>query len=560
MPTHTAPVRGRTRLRRLLIALLLVAGCGYAGLLIVEHIVRSKLEAAVRKAAGPGYKVDLGDMDIDLLSGSAQVRNAALTFDSLRMDSLVSGALSGLLRVQADRITMTGLSYMQLIRNGVMAVGAVEIVGPTLDHYFMPHPDAIADTTAAPAPDATAQPTLITLDTLRILRARGGTHDLSGERTSASVAELDILSGGIVVLTGPGGAPRFRTRNTTIIARGVLAAFPPLYDLQIGALELVHPAGLARITMASFTPRADAQHYGTLVPYETDLFHAKADTVLLAGVDIQRFVSEQELFVRRADVLAPVLVIHRDKTLPDGPFIGKRLPPAGLRAMDRQLRIDTIALHDGQVDYNERDSLNQDYGRVSFTSMNATLTGFGNTPELLAHGALRLEASAKVYDKSTLKAKYHASLSPSTSAFTVEAQLRSLPFNVFNRMTDSLLMVKVRSGRIDELVLHMRGNDDRAEGTLDLTYADLDVELHSRDPRQPRTWLLNSALNLVVRRTNMPDAKNYRQGTYTVVRRKDRSIFNYAWRAVRSGVLDSMVPGALSKYAQQKANKKARAR
>lgn len=544
----------------MLIVLVAVAASVGIGLFVVEHVVRSKLEHAVRKAAGPGYNVDIGDVDIDLLGGSAEVRRASLTFDSLRMDSLVRGARSGLLRVHADRITMTGLSYMQLIRDGIVAMRSVEIVGPDIDHYFMPHSDAVPDSTRTASPDASAPPSLITLDTLRILRARGGTHDMSGERTSANVAELDILSGGIVVMVPPGGTPQFRTHSTTLIARGVTAAFPPLYDLRIGALELVHPAGMARVSMASFTPRADAQHYGTLVPHETDLFHAKADTLLLAGVDVHRFVAEQELFIRRADVRAPLLVIHRDKTLPDGPFNPKRLPPAGLRAMDRLLRIDTIAIHNGQVDYNERDSLNQDYGKVSFTHLNATLTGMGNTPELLDDGALQLDASARLYDKSTLKARYHASLSPNTSAFTVEAHLRALPFNAFNRMTDSLLMVKVKSGRIDELVLHMRGNDDHAQGTLDLVYDDLNVELHSRDPRQPRTWLLNRALHVLVRKSNLREAKHYRQGTYTVVRRKDRSIFNYTWRAVRSGTLDSMVPGALSKYAQQRANKKARER
>jgi len=554
------PIVGRRRAwRRVLVVMVaLAAVCGVA-LVVVERVVRDKLEEVVRKAAGPGYQVYIGALDIDLLGGSAEVRNASLTFDSLRMDSLVRGESNGLLRVEADRITMTGLSYMQLVRSGIVAMRSVEIVGPRLDHYFMPRHEKYHDSTEPPPPDGTT-PSLITLDTLRILGASGGTHDLIGERTSANVGDLDILSGGIVVMHSADGTSRFRARSTTLIARGVVAAFPPLYDLRIGSLELVHPAGLARATMASFTPRADAQHYGTLVPHETDLFHAKADTMLLAGVDVHHFLAAQELFIRRADVQAPLLVIHRDKTLPDGPFTPKRLPPAGLRALDRMLRIDTIAIHNGRVDYNERDSLNKDYGRVSFAELNAMLTGLGNTPELIAHGMLELEATARIYDKSTLRAWYRAPLSPTTSQFTVEAHLRSLPFNAFNRMTDSLLMVNVKSGRIDELVLRMHGNDEQAYGTLDLVYQDLDVELRSRDERQPRTWLLNKALQVLVRRDNLREARNYRQGTYTVVRRQDRSIFNYAWRAVRAGTLDSMVPGALSRFAQQKANKKARER
>lgn len=545
------------RWKRWGLLLLVLAGLAVAASLLLDHVVRQRLQEAAGRAAGPGYTVRLGSVDTHILQGSVEVLDASLTFDSLRTDSLLAGTKGSLIRAKAARIKVEGLSYRRLLWDRAVVMRAVEITGPVIDHYFKPVRHE-TDSTKSGGKATTDVPPLFTLDTLRILGARGGTHDLSGERTSASVAELDILSGGIIVAPSGRGNPLISARSTTLLARGVKAAFPPLYDLQIGTLELVHPAGIARATMASFSPRADEQHYGTLVEHETDLFHAKVDTLLLAGVEIDRLLAMQELFVRRADLRAPLLLVYRDKTLPDGPFKRKNLPPEGLRNLDRTIRIDTIAIHGGRVDYNERDSLNQDYGMVSFAELNAVLTGMGNTPDHQRSGELHLEADARVYDKSTIRVEYRAPLSPSTGSFTVDAHLRSLPFRAFNRMTDSLLMVKVNSGSIAELVLHMRGNDDHAQGTLDLVYDGLDMEIRSRDPRQPRTWLLNRALQLLVRRSNLRTAGNYRQGHFTVVRRKDRSIFNFAWRAVRSGTLDSMVPGALSKYAQDRSNKRTR--
>lgn len=555
MPAATIRTTKIRRVRWLIALGLLLVGGWLAIAFLLDRIVRDRLEAAAQQAAGEAYTVRLGQVRTHLLQGSVEVINASLTFDSLALDSLLAGAPGGLLRVHADRIALDGLSYRQLLRNGTVAVRSIDIMGPSIEHYL---PLSATDTTSTD--NGKNLPPLIAVDTLRIVGARGGTFDMSGKRTSAKVDELDILSGGIVVIPRNGGGFAFRTRSTTLVARGLSAAFPPLYDLRIGSLELLHPAGIVRAAGATFIPRADAQNYGKVLKHETDLFQASMDTLLLRGVDIHRFVVLQELFVRHAEVRSPVLSVHRDKTMPDGPYQPKRLPPAGLRNMAQLLQIDTVAIRNGAVHYYERDSLNTDYGKVSFTQMDAVLYGMGNTPAHLESGELRLDASARLYDKSTIEAHYRAPLRSGTTRFTLNARLRSLPFSAFNRMTDSLLMVKVNAGRIDELVMHMQGNDDHATGTLDLVYDGLDIRLQSRDPRQPRTWIMNRAVQVLVRTNNLRDAKNYRQGTFTVVRRKDRSIFNYAWRGVRAGVLDSMVPGALSTFAQKKTNQKARER
>lgn len=554
MPSPARPPVHRPLRRAIRWAVLLTGGWLLLSL-VVDRVVRHRLERAAQQAAGGSYTVRLGQVRAHLLRGSVEVRDASLHFDSLALDSLLRGSRAGLLRVHADRIALQGLSYWRLLRHGTVAMRAIDIQAPTIDH-FMPPPHAAADSTTADT--ASEAMPLITVDTLRIIAARGGTNDLSGQRTSARVDELDILSGGITVVPRPMGGFVFRARSTTLAARGLAAAFPPLYDLRIASLDLVHPAGLARVTGATFRPRVDPQDYGRVVEFETDLFEATMDTLLLSGLDIQRFLVMQDLFMRRAELRSPVLSIHRDKTMPDGPFLGRRLPPAGLRHIPRALRIDSIIIGNGHVDYHERDTLGTDYGRVSFTALEAVLTGADNTPQGIEEGELQLTATARMHDQGRVAVRYAAPLRPGTSRFTLHAHVHGLPFRVFNHMTDSLLLLKVRDGRIDELVMHMQGDDDQATGTVDLTYADLRLELRSRDPRQPRNWIMDRALDLLVRRTNLRTMDNYRQGTFTVVRRKDRSIFNYAWRGLRAGTLDTMVPGILSRHAQQQANRKAR--
>lgn len=551
------------RSRRWIIGIGSIGIIALALFLLFDGIVKNRMERVIAEAAGPGYTVRIGSVSTHLFAGTVEVRDMSLSFDTLRTDSLFRGPKKSLIQVEAARLTVTGLSYRDLFRHNTVVVNAVDLERPRIRHFFRPMNDTLAAVEQERNDTARKElPPLIAIDTVRVLRAEGSAHDVSGRHANASIEELDILLGGVVVVPKRAdGGISVRMRSATVTARGVAAAVPPIYDLRLERIHLMHPAGIARITGASFVPRVSEMEYGRELEYETDLFDARVDTIRVMGIDVARFLSQQEFHVRRADLHAPVLRIHRDKSMPDGPFVYKRLPASGLRHMGTFVHVDSVLLHNATVAYNERIEAGGDYGRVSFTAMEATMTGFSNAKEFVANGgALQVDATASIQERSRIEVNYSAPLSSVRDEFTVRARLHQLPFSTFNRMTDSLLEVKVNSGRIHWLDMKMRGDNDAADGTLDLHYEDLEVEIRAVNDDGAARWLVNNAAKALVRSTNMPGDKRYRQGTFHVVRRKDRAVFNYLWRGVRFGTLDSMVPGFLSRYAAEKANKKAAAR
>ncbi|MDX9752205.1 MAG: hypothetical protein RBT71_14085, partial [Flavobacteriales bacterium] len=176
MPSPARPPVHRPLRRAIRWAVLLTGGWLLLSL-VVDRVVRHRLERAAQQAAGGSYTVRLGQVRAHLLRGSVEVRDASLHFDSLALDSLLRGSRAGLLRVHADRIALQGLSYWRLLRHGTVAMRAIDIQAPTIVH-FMPPPHAAADSTTADT--ASEAMPLITVDTLRIIAARGGTNDLSG--------------------------------------------------------------------------------------------------------------------------------------------------------------------------------------------------------------------------------------------------------------------------------------------------------------------------------------------------------------------------------------------
>lgn len=153
MPAPTLPPKRRRTVRLVLICLVVGTAAAVAGAGLLDQVVRKRLEAAVQQAAGGTYQVHLGQVRTHLLQGSVEVFDVALTFDSLAMDSLLAGSRGGLLRMRADRVAMEGLSYIHLLRKGMVAVQAIDIQGPVL-HHFPPPDGQTADTTELPSQSA----------------------------------------------------------------------------------------------------------------------------------------------------------------------------------------------------------------------------------------------------------------------------------------------------------------------------------------------------------------------------------------------------------------------
>lgn len=518
---------------------------GWIGGLIFDELVRRKLEQVATKAAGVDHRVSIGALRSNLWSGSVELKDLRMEHDSLADDADLT---TGLIAIHAERLGLTGVSYRALLFGGRIHVARVEMHAPRVAHVHhsgAPRPVVEPDT----ATNALAGlPPSIRLDSLIIRDASARTSDLGGKKFSADVGTLDLWAGGLALHNLPGRGAQFVVNSARISIRETTAAFPPLYDLRIGEMWLEHPAGRANVKDLSFLPRTDQHNYHKLLDHETDLFMVEVDSIALGGLHVGRFLAEHALWMRRMDIHRPEVEVYRDKTMPDAPWKHKPLPTGILRNITLPMRIDTAIFHHGKVTYHERVEQEHEYGSLEFTALHGDITG-------IASGApsgrrLELRAHARIYGRSKAFLSYGADLDKPGDAFSLSAHTTDLPFDIFNQMTDSLLRVEATAGTIHRLELQMTGDDHRGHGTLHLAYDDLRLAIHITGGKG-RDKLLGLLANTAVRSRNVPDLKGYRQGSFAIDRRRDRSLFNFLWQAVKAGSIDTMAPGILRKKASE---------
>jgi hypothetical protein len=521
---------------------------------VLDAVIRVRLEKVIEKAAGPGYEVEVDRVRANLIQGTIEVERIVLWYDSTSTDSLMANDRQGLLNVRAEKILVQDLSYLRLLFQGALHVGRIEVRSPEIHRRFIPG-SWVGDTTSTTT--SAGNLPLIDLDTLVILGAHGSNSDITDSRPSAAITELDIRLGGVLIYTTDDGPMQPSVRSAAINARQISLALPPMYDLQIDDIALYHPADEAQILNLRLVPRENEQNYHKLVELETDLFRLNVDTINMRGLDVATFLADNDLHVAQVRLAGVDMQVYRDKTMPDAPWVHKPLPTVALQKLGWSIRADTVVLRNGRVGYHERDSLDADFGKVVFADLNVDLQGLNNSSAFAElGGALNVSASAKIYETSTIKLDLKAPWSADNGRFAVSAYLNSIPFTVFNQMTDSLLQVEASAGRILTMTMHMHGDDLTGTGTVDLEYEDLSITIRPRGDGGLKDKLLNAVANTVIRSNNLRSKGNYRQGKIVIDRRRDRAIFNFLWNGLKSGAIDTVVPEILRRKARNASSRK----
>ena len=196
------------------------------------------------------------------------------------------------------------------------------------------------------------------------------------------------------------------------------------------------------------------------------------------------------------------------------------------------------------VEYFEKDTITSEFGKVNFTNINSVAHGICTEhPE--ENPVMHLVATATIYGNAPVHFDFRTAVFDSSDHFSVKAKIGPLPFTVFNAMTNDLLLVRTTGGTIGGIDYTFEANDKRGHGRVDIEYANLKLSIAKRDGSRDKNVLKTFLANQVIRSKNLRDSGNFRHGDFTVERVQDKQIFNYMWRGLREGMMETALPGAL---------------
>lgn len=280
--------------------------------------------------------------------------------------------------------------------------------------------------------------------------------------------------------------------------------------------------------------------------YHTDWFSIKIHKISLNNFDYQRLIGDKQFYASSITIDSAEIDVYRDKTLPNPPFKHKPLWASMLRKLETELNLDTLYLKNSTVRYFERSPHSDIPGRVHFANTFATCYGLSNNADKLkSNPMLEIDMQGDAMGVSKIEAKALIDLSSKDDAFTLSANAAAFDAVNMNRILSGVLPVNITDGRVKGLQLEMKANEYKASGSVELEYEDMKFELFQGDEHSNfKSFLANTAAKAIIHRENLRTNKNFRIGEIDFDRNRDRSIFNYWWKATQTGIVDAMMTDA----------------
>jgi hypothetical protein len=328
--------------------------------------------------------------------------------------------------------------------------------------------------------------------------------------------------------------------------------------IQVTELSAVLPTGEYRVHCASLAvaiPEAEVVAQAiTVQPVASDeAFFAATDfrrarcrvalaSCTLRGVGFADLLTGRGYRARSIELTGPVFDALVDREKPRRPpKPGLPMPHEALAAVEKPFRIDQLAITDGLIRYAGRRAPGAGPGVLSFSEVQIAVKDIANAAA--GGDVIGVMARGRLMDAGALTVEMRIPVAPGALAFHYAGKLEAMDLTQLDDYLDGAARFQITSGSAHEALFDIDVVDGHARGVLRGRYRDLQVKLLDQNTGSDKgvtnrvgTVLANQ---LKVRRENAPDkAGVLKEGKVDYVRKPEDNFLQFAWMAVRSGVLD----------------------
>jgi hypothetical protein len=317
-------------------------------------------------------------------------------------------------------------------------------------------------------------------------------------------------------------------------------------------------------------PQYSKLEFGKELGYEMDRFEGVIPYLKFAKFD---FTFQDTLSLRAQKVSTQFFIkVFRDKRLPDKKTY-KNLPMEALRRLSFGLQLDTVTIAKSYVSYEEVSKDAPNGFTTFFDNLEGMLVGVDNVNPRES-GKTLLRAKSNIMGQGSIELVCVMPWKKNAN-YTARGVVRNVSMTKFNDALEPIANIKVESGRLDDLSFKFYFNNLRSDGEISMEYKDLklvslrdDKEIEEiirknkwtkKDPDDYKvnpfkTFLLNTFV--IKRDLDKDDPEEIKTGTVLFYRNTSKSIFNYLWKSVLSGIKNAYKLDKLQAKVELKKEKK----
>lgn len=510
------------------------------------------LKDQIQQSTNSTYTLNFEDLDLSVFSGSATIRKARLKADT----SVFSDSSSSkrppryLFQGTLDEIDISGINVFSSILGNELRIGTIRINQPDLSVLQNSYNVKEDSNNESSSLDSTILATISDrYQALEIgdfvIQEGYGALTQAGD-TISSLKQLNLSLRDIRIDSASARSGRiFITDNISLEARGFMKHLSDsLNTVAFDHLSISSDNQTLALDSLQLIPRYGklefARQHGTTI----NRIDLAVPNIQIESIDFSQFVESARIYARYGHISDPRLEDYLNRGIPSGPPVAKKLPFIAFRDLDIPVKMDSLRIENAYISYSEYVGDTPKAGTITFEETDAMFHNISNYPEDLDNEiTTTLDVESRVMGTGLLNAHFEFPMDTQNGFHKVEGKLHEMPMPHFNEILQHVAFIRIDNGQLDSLTFEMTLNEQKSNGTLVMNYENLSISVLDKQSIEQHGLLENLktflANNFVVRRQNTPES-DMQAGRIDFERDETKSIFNYWWKSLLSGIKESI--------------------
>jgi hypothetical protein len=276
--------------------------------------------------------------------------------------------------------------------------------------------------------------------------------------------------------------------------------------------------------------------------FRTARFHVVVPECKVLGLAYGELLQGKSYRARSVHFSGPSFdaLVNRDK--PPKPFVKSPLMVhEALAAIRQPLQVDSLSITNGHFEYCERLAVGADPAVLTFGAVSLFVEGIANRGE--ANAAIQLRGQGDLMNAGTMKVLMTIPIQPPDFSLHYSGSLNAMDLTRLDAFLDIAEHTRIKSGSAQEAAFEIDVTAGQARGRVRAIYGNLEMAVLDKQSGTEKgfdnrvaSFLMNE---LKFRNSNAPDASgSMKEGEVNYTRRPNDEFQQFAWFALRTGVLD----------------------
>ncbi|MBN2732058.1 MAG: hypothetical protein JXR26_06495 [Balneolaceae bacterium] len=520
--------------------------------LFADDYVANRLKEEVRKSSDNTYTIDFDDFDLGVFTGSATISNLRINADTAAFSDTIAANKPAkiLFGGTVGELDISGINVFSAVWGDELHISSITLSRPYIRARRNPGTIPEDTTKQFSSVDSTIYAAISkkykTLEIGEIDINEG--HGIFTKRTDtlSALGKLNLNLQNIRVDSASAKSGRtFFTDDISIEAGGFMFKLSDSVNtVRFDALQISSDDQTIAMDSLQLIPRYPRFEYSRRYGTKKDRINLDIPKVRFEGVDFSRFIDSARIYAQYGTIDNARLHDFLNRSARSGPPKPRTLPFVMFRDLGQKIKIDSLKINNAFISYSEYIGETPRPGKITFEQLNASLYDISNYPDDIQQGITTvMDARTRVMGNGLLNAHFEFPMDSENGFHKINGRLSSMPITDFNRMIEYVAFVRIDTGMLNSLKFDMTLNKERSNGTLIMKYENFKISVLDKKSITQKGLLENLmtfvANNFVVRKNNTPES-GMQAGRIQFERVEDKSIFNFWWKSLLSGIKESI--------------------